>query len=69
MISNKTRFLEWGLVFWMGVGLMSIINVWKITQNANALSYSWIMFYISLVFIIVCVLYLGIVNRRKPRKE
>jgi len=52
------RFLEWGIAFWFGIGLMSIINVWKITQNQNAISYSWIMFWISIVFIIIAGLLL-----------
>ena len=44
---------RYGIGFWIGMGLMSIINVWKITQNQNALSYSWIMFGISIIFIII----------------
>jgi hypothetical protein len=52
---NKTkRKFEWALSFWIGIGLMSLINVWKITQNQYALSYSWIMFGISIIFIIIC---------------
>jgi tellurite resistance protein TehA-like permease len=53
---NKTkRQFEWAISFWMGIGLMSLINVWKITQNQHAVSYSWIMFGISVVFIIICL--------------
>jgi hypothetical protein len=52
------RYYEWGISFWLGVGLMSIINIWKITQNQHALSYSRIMFGVSIVIIIVAGLLL-----------
>ena len=52
--------LEWAIGFWMGIGLMSIINVWKITQNQHALSYSWIMFGISIIAIVICVIFIKI---------
>ena len=50
------RYLEWGISLWIGIGLMSIINVWKITQNQHAISYSWIMFGISIIAIIICLI-------------
>ena len=37
------RHLEWGTCFWIGLGLMNVIDIWKITQSQNALSYNWIM--------------------------
>jgi len=52
--------LEWAISFWIGIGLMSIINVWKIIQNQHALSYSWIMFGISIIAIIICVILIKI---------
>ena len=58
MIHRNKNYLEWGMSFWMGVGLMSIINVWKITQTQHALSYSWIMFGISVIFVIICLILL-----------
>jgi len=57
---NKHKKYEWGISFWAGVGLMSIINVWKITDGQHALSYSWIMFCISIIFIIACVILMKI---------
>ncbi len=45
---------------------MSIINVWKIIQNQHAISYSWIMFGFSIIFIIICVILL-IKRKRKNR--
>ena len=51
----KEKF-KYGISFWIGVGLMSIINVWKIIQNNNALLYSWIMFGISVIAIIICAI-------------
>jgi len=57
---NKNKRYEWGLSFWIGVGLMSIINVWKITESEHALTYSWIMFGVSVVAIVICVILLKI---------
>jgi len=59
MMKNK-RQLEWAVSFWIGIGLMSIINVWKINQNRHALVYSWIMFGVSVVFIIICLILIKI---------
>ena len=53
-LNKNKRQLELAMSFWIGVGLMSIINVWKINQN-RALSYSWIMFGVSIIFIIMCM--------------
>ena len=55
MKKNK-RALELAISFWIGVGLISIIDVWKITQNTNPILYSWIMFFISIVFIVICII-------------
>ena len=55
MKKNK-RTLELAISFWIGVGLISIIDVWKITQNTNPILYSWIMFFVSIVFIVICII-------------
>jgi len=56
MINKTKRQFEWAIAFWIGVGLMSIINVWKIIESQHPLSYSWIMFGISIIFIIICLI-------------
>jgi hypothetical protein len=56
MTNQNKRILELAMCFWIGIGLMSIINVWKIIQNQHALSYSWIMFGISVIFVIICLI-------------
>ena len=61
---KQKRFWEWAICFWVGAGLMSIINVWKITQSKQALQYSWIMFFISIIFIVICAVYLLVKNKR-----
>jgi hypothetical protein len=63
MIHKNKNYIEWAMAFWLGVGLMSIINVWKITSNQNAVNYSWIMFWISVVFLIISAILL--IKRRK----
>ena len=52
-LEKKSRYLEWAICFWLGVGLMSIINVVKIVYDQHALSYSWIMFGFSIIFILI----------------
>jgi len=59
------RYFGWAISFWLGIGLMSIINVWKITQNQNALSYSWIMFSISIIAIVICLILIQIKKSSK----
>jgi uncharacterized membrane protein len=59
-INKNKRQLEWGISLWIGIGLMSIINVWKISQNQHALSYSWVMFGISIIFILICLILIKI---------
>ena len=59
MVKEK-RYFEWAISFWIGVGLMSIITVWKIIQGRNPILYSWIMFGVSIVFIITCVILIKI---------
>jgi phosphate starvation-inducible membrane PsiE len=55
-LNKSKRHLEWALAFWLGIGLMSIINVWKINHHQHAVTYSWIMFCTAIVAIIVCVI-------------
>jgi predicted membrane channel-forming protein YqfA (hemolysin III family) len=57
-MKNKRKYYELALSFWIGAGLMSIINIWKITQSMNPLRYSWIMFGVSLLLVIICLFYL-----------
>jgi hypothetical protein len=60
MINKTKRQLELATSFWIGIGLMSIINVWKIIENKHAVTYSWIMFGISIMFIITCAILIKI---------
>ncbi len=51
---EKSNFtIKLAIAFWAGIGLMSIINVWKITYTKSAVPYSWIMFFISIIFILI----------------
>jgi hypothetical protein len=60
MISKSKRQLELAASFWIGIGLMSIINVWKITENKHAITYSWIMFGVAIIAIIICMILIKI---------
>jgi hypothetical protein len=62
MINKSKRVLEWAMAFWIGVGLMSIINVWKIVSSQHPITYSWIMFGVSVIFIIICLI---LIKRKK----
>jgi hypothetical protein len=63
-LNKRKKNLQLAMSFWIGVGLMSIINVWKITQGNNAILYSWIMFCVSVLFLIICIIYLISINQK-----
>ena len=58
MLKKSRRVFEWAIAFWTGIGLMSIINVIKIVYTRQTLLYDWIMFGISIIFIVICLIYL-----------
>ena len=58
IFGKSKRVFEWAISFWIGVGLMSIINVLKLYTNRDPLVYSWIMFGVSLVFLVICFIFL-----------
>jgi len=68
-MNKKMRILEWAISFWSGAGLMSIINVWKITQNNQAIRYSWIMFFVSIIFIVISTIYLLVINKKSRIRQ
>lgn len=61
MVKEK-RYLEWAIAFLIGIGLMSIINIWKIAYTKTAIPYSWIMFGVSIVMIIISII---LIKRKK----
>ena len=54
-----------GISFWAGFGLSSIINIIKTVYTQQALRYDWIMFVISIIFIIICLIYLIKIKKKK----
>ena len=54
-----------GSSFWAGIGLMSIINIIKTVYTQHVLEYDWIMFAISIIFIIICLIYLSKIKKKK----
>jgi len=60
MINKTKRQLELATSFWIGIGLMSIINVWKVTENKHAITYSWIMFGIAVIAVMTCTILIKI---------
>jgi hypothetical protein len=67
-LNKRKTNLQLAMSFWIGVGLMSIINVWKITQGNNAILYSRIMTGVSVIFLITCIIYLIIINQKAKIK-
>ena len=63
MLIKSKRVMELAMSFWIGVGLMSIINVVKLLYTANAILYSWIMFGVSIVFIVVSAILIKTAKR------
>jgi ABC-type multidrug transport system permease subunit len=54
-----------GMSFWAGFGLSSIINIIKNVYTHQALRYDWIMFAVSIIFVIICLIYLTKIKRGK----
>jgi hypothetical protein len=59
-LQKSSNVLKLAIAFWTGIGLMSIINVWKITYTKQVLLYDWIMFGVSLIFIAMCFVILAV---------
>jgi hypothetical protein len=55
---KSNMVLKLAMAFWIGIGLMSIIDIWKIAQNQHPISYNWIMFGISIIMIAICLILL-----------
>jgi len=74
MINEQKRdiWLPISISFFAGIGFMSIVNIIKIVYNHHTLVYDWIMFAVSIIIIVVClILYLtkpGIALEDKIRK-
>lgn len=49
--NKRKKTLELAMSFWTGIGLMSIINVWEISQSMHAITYSWIMFGVAVLLL------------------
>ena len=65
--NKRKKTLELAMSFWAGIGLMSIINVWKISQGLHAQTYSWIMFGVAVLFVVICFIYLVIINQQSKK--
>ncbi|HVT86140.1 MAG TPA: hypothetical protein VHD35_13130 [Chitinophagaceae bacterium] len=65
MPNKRKLYLQMGMSFWIGVGLMSIINIWKITYGNHPIRYSWIMFSSSVFFVLVCLIYLWVIKQKR----
>ena len=55
---KRYRWLIIGISFWAGMGLMSIINIIKTALKQHPISYDWIMFTVSVVLIVICLVML-----------
>jgi hypothetical protein len=64
---KSNRIFELAMAFWIGIGLMSLIDVWKIASNQHAVSYNWIMFGFSVLFIAICLIIL-LIRKNKEVK-
>ena len=51
-----------GIGFWIGGGVFSIINIFKILTHANILSYDYIMTFVAIIFIILCLILMEKMN-------
>ena len=74
MVKEQKRDI-WLLIamsFFTGIGFMSIVNIIKTVFNQHPIEYDWIMFVVSIIIIVVClIMYLtkpGIALDNKIRK-
>ena len=58
-----------GIGFWLGGGVFSIINIFKIFTHANILLYDYIMSAVAVIFIILSLLLLGKKNKEDNRNK
>ena len=58
-----------GMSFWAGIGLMSILNIIKTVYTQHVLRYDLIMFAVSIIFIIICLIYLIKIKKKKIELE
>ena len=54
-----------GISFWAGMGLMSILNIYKTVYTQHELSYDWIMLAVSIIIMFICLLFLTIFKKTK----
>ena len=50
---KRYNWLIAGISLWVGIGLMSILNIIKTVYTQNVLPYDWIMLAFSIIFIII----------------
>ena len=53
-----------GIGFWLGSGIFSVINIFKILTHANILLYDYIMTGVVVTFLILSLILSGINNKR-----
>ena len=46
-----------GVGFWIGVGVMALLNLYKIYFHQNQYNYDWIMLGVSIIIIIVALVF------------
>ena len=62
MINKSKGKIEWGIFFWMGMGVMNLIYALGLPPKTHPILYPWVMFGISVVFIIICLI---LIKRKK----
>ena len=63
-MTKGKKITELGISFGAGIGLMSIFEVWKISQGLHAIEYAWIMFFASIITVFMGVIYLMYLKRK-----
>ncbi|HTY15394.1 MAG TPA: hypothetical protein VMC42_06775 [Methanoregulaceae archaeon] len=56
-IRKKLAAFYLGVGFWIGVGVMALLNLYKIYFRQNQYNYDWIMFGVSVVIVIVALVF------------
>jgi hypothetical protein len=56
-IRKRVAAFYLGVGFWIGVGVMALLNLYKIYFQQNLYNYDWIMFGVSIIIVIVALIF------------
>ena len=56
-IAKRASAFYLGVGFWIGIGVMALLNLYKIYFQQNLYNYDWIMFGVSIIIVVVALVF------------